>query len=189
MFERTQLRKLITSFALRIVAAVVVTAIIVTICANQITKISRSILEKKRLATILEQKSETLRQLEQDLAIIGTGDAKIREALPPSNNILDFIAVLEALAVRSSVKQTTRFGTPTPVTPEGSEGMPIAKIDYSISINGNVHTLYSYLKNFENLPYFTRINSFSIQSGSELGWEGESTVSIGASVFVHSNNF
>lgn len=188
MFERTKLRKLIISYLLWIIGAIAVASVVVGVCAGQITKVSKSLVEKRRLAAILEQKNETLRQLEKDLAVIGSQEKKIREALPPSSNILDFIADLEGLAARSSVKQTTRFGTPVPVSPEGTEGISIAKVDYGITINGNIFTLQSYMKNFDNLPYFTKINSFSIQSGKELGWEGESSISINATVFVEDSN-
>lgn len=189
MFERTRLRKLILAFFFRILASVIVASIIITACVGQINKINASIIEKNKLARILDQKSETLRELEQNLAVIGTNDKKILEALPPSNNILDFIAVLENLAARTSVRQTMRFGTPVAVTPAEAKGVGIARIDYTMAISGNVHTLFNYMKNFEHLPYFTRINSFSVQSGNELGWEGESTISISASVFVQDSNF
>lgn len=189
MFERTNFRKLILSYFLRILGSVAVASIIISVCAGRITEISQSLADKKRLAIILEQKNETLDQLEKDLTIIGQNEKRIREALPPSYNILDFISDLDSLAARTAVKQTTRFGTPSPLNVGETEGVSIAKIDYGISLSGNIFTLQSYLRNFENLPYFTKIDSFSIQSGNELGWEGESSVTINATLFVQENNF
>ena len=184
MFERKQLQKQLFSYLLRIAVAVLMGVIIIHIASGQITKISTSLAEKKRLSLLLQRKSETTRQLAQDLAVVGDNDKKILAALPPAQNILDFIGVLDNLAAKNSIKQTTKFNTPVPVSPEGGEGISIQKIDYSISLSGNVFTLMSYLKDFENLPYFTKINSFNIQGGSSLGWEGESTISIQAIVYV-----
>lgn len=153
--------------------------------ANKIETIADTIVKNRTLATTLEKRTELLSTLKHDRALIGENDKKIEGAFLRADNILEFIAVLEDLALRNGVTQAFSFSVPTPT--EYSASFPVSAITYSNTINGTATTITQYLKEFESLPYFTKINSMNISSQDKtLGIRGQSSVSYQASLFTKS---
>ena len=145
--------------------------------SNQIQTITNSLLEKKKLAVILEHRSDTVRKLRDDFVTVGTTDKQVESAFVPEDNILDFTGALEANAKAAGMSQSLNFATPVAST-LGNADLPLSTISYTIGLGGSVDTLITYLKNFETLPYFTQISDIQIQAPG--GWLGNSDIHLNA---------
>lgn len=167
---------------LKAAATAIAAVFLVLFLSGQISKISESIVKNKRTTFLLEKRTETLSELRNNLKIIGDNEKKIEEAMPPVDNILDFVAALEAVASENSLQQSLKFGTPVQVT-----AGQIYSIDYYVTLNGNVVTLLNYLKRFEQLPYVTGISRINLQASTPRGWEDDSSVSIQGKLYVRQN--
>lgn len=155
-------------------------AAVVFFLSDQITKISTRTIKDRHLATMLSERTELLSNLKHQTDIIGSNDEIIKNAFIPSSNILEFVAVLKDLAVKNGITQAFHFSSPAPSslgTP-----FPLATITYQNTISlTNVTSFINYLKEFEKLPYFTKIDSLSITS-QKGDWRTESTISFSATV-------
>lgn len=153
--------------------------------SKQINRISSAISEKKRVSYILEKRSETYTNLRRDFAILNGADGLIESALVPSDDISGFIGAVETLGVKSGVVQSYQFGIPNL---SGALGNPeIASVDYSLRARTNIYGLIAYLKNFENMPYFSGIMSISISAGTPRGLDNDSDVSMSARLYARKN--
>ncbi|MDO8572288.1 MAG: hypothetical protein Q7S11_00790 [bacterium] len=186
MLTRRQLLITLGKHFFVMITAIIVASIAISILSRNITSIGDSLIEKKRLSIILSKRGEYLSGLKRDFNVVGEADKRIIEASPPSDNILPFVAILENIADQTSVQQSFKFGIPS-LTGEKQNGMEIATIDYSIRVNGNVHTLINYLQRFESLPYFSTISSITISGGGTRGWEETAQATIEAKIYTLSN--
>lgn len=174
MFEKHYLLKEIFKYLLRATLAMVLALSIVLFFKGEILQISKSISEQKRTAFILERRSQTIRQLEQDLKVIKNNETLISFSMPSADNVVDFKASLDSIANRLSLQQSVTFGMPL---------QDQKSIDYSISLTANAVTFLSYLEEFEKLPYLTKITSIDYKPlvGS---WENSSLITLKAQVFT-----
>lgn len=185
MFKEKELFLTIARNLFKAVLSTIIAILVVLFLSGQISKVSGSIVENKKTSFILQNRTEVVSDLRNDLKLIGEKDKKIEEATLSTDNILEFVAVLESLASQNSLQQSLRFSTPVPVA--NTEG--ISSIDYYLTLNGNILTLLNYLKNFEKLPYITGISAINFQTLTDKGWEDNSSVSIQGKLYVHQNNF
>jgi len=167
---------------LRATLSVLIAIFIVFFSIKKISKISESIMENKRTSFILEKRNEVISDLRKNFQLIGDKDKKIEEAIIPTDNILDFVAILESLASQNSLQQSLKFGTPVLVVNN------VSSIDYYLTLNGNIITLMNYLKGFEKLPYITGISLINFQALTDKGWENNSSVSIQGKLYVRQGN-
>lgn len=164
-----------------LVSLVFVGATIVAIffIKNEIERVTDSVVLNRKLNAQLREKTELLSVLERDAQIIGENDVLINKAFISSENISSFINELDKTASDSSITQIYRFETPTASNISGP--FPLSSIPYSNNITTGVLSFSNYLKNFEKLPYFTKIESFNISSQDKVsGWLGQSTISLKA---------
>lgn len=161
----------ISKYALRAVIPAIIAVFMITFLKEKIILISRSVVEQRTLSMVLERRSETLSKLKNDFDAVGEVDEKIKGAMPPADNILDFVAALESMASKHSIQQSLNFNTPSD-----------SSIDYSINLSGNVFALISYLKDFEKLPYLTGVNSVNIVSQGD--WTDSSSVYLAAKLYI-----
>jgi Tfp pilus assembly protein PilO len=179
--EKQLLYKILTNLAM-VFGVLIVALIGIGIFSGQISKISDSVYEKQKIALLLSRRNENLTMLKGNLARVGTADVQIENAFPTTDNILEFVSAMETLANQYGVRQTLRFGNATPL-PEFAESFPLSTLDYSLTLNGNIGLLISYLEDFEKLPFITAIQSMSINAGSN-GWVNESQISIAAKLYI-----
>lgn len=158
---------------------VIFSSLLVFFLSGQISKVSKEATKNLELATELSERTSLLSTLKYDIGIIGTNDTIIKGSFIPSNNILEFVAILKSLALKNGVTHTFNFGIPSSAPTEGQ--FLITPIPYQNSINTNISTFIIYLKAFEKLPYFTKIDSLAITSG-EGDWRKTSNVTFSATV-------
>lgn len=165
-------------------SAIALASIAIVMLKTQIANMSASVVQNRHLATALEKRTELFAALKRDAEIVGTGDKAIEQAFPPADNILPFVAALESIAQKNSITQIFHFDSPAPSTTEGP--FPLATVAYQNTLSANIFVLVNYLKDIEHLPYFTKIESITLQSGDKAGWRGVSTISFRATVTAKS---
>lgn len=183
MFTTKNLFKLVGKHILIAISFVMLASTIVVIISNQIADASTKAAKSRHLAALLGVRTVLISNLKHEVEIIGTNDTTIKSAFIPADNILDFVSILESIALKNGITQSFSFSSPIPATI--SAPFPITTINYQDTISSNVQTFAHYLNDFENLPYFTKIDSLTISSGT-ADWRTASTISFNASVIAHS---
>lgn len=182
MFTTKNLLLLIGRHALIAFGAGLIAVFAVSFLGGQIQHITTSIIQNHKLVNTLEKRTELFSILKRDTEIIGTSDTLMSNAFVPSDNILDFVSALESLATKNSLTQNFHFDTPTP-SPIPAP-FPLSTITYSNTLPTNILTLSNYLKDFERLPYFTKIDSLVISSQDKGGLRASGTASFHATLYT-----
>lgn len=183
MFTTKNLLILIGRQALVALGAVGIASIAVFFLAREIEEISGVIAQSRRVAAELESRTELFASLKRDDEFIGTNDTLIEHAFVPSDNILEFVSALESLTLKNSTAQNFRFDSPAKEQSLASS-FPLASISYTNTLAANSYTLSNYLKDFERLPYFTKIDSLSVSSQDPAGLRGASSASFHATLYA-----
>lgn len=183
MFTTKNLLIIIGRHAAISLVAIITAAVACFFLAKEITRVSDAAAQNRRLAAALEKRTELLSTLSRDIQIIGESDTLFAKAFIPSDNILEFISALESIALKNTITQSFRFETPAPSSL--SSPFPLSTVGYTNTLSLNIFTLTNYLKDFENLPYFTKIENLNISSQDPAGWRGASTVSLRATLYTN----
>ncbi|HBB57001.1 TPA: hypothetical protein DEW47_04000 [Patescibacteria group bacterium] len=172
MLSKKQFYTVIVKQSAKIILSIVIATIIISYSCKKIAGISSFVAESRAANMALEKRSEMNARLENDFKILGNGAERITNAFPPADNILSFMGALENLAQKQSLSQNLSFSDPNGKA-----------IDYTVTLNGNLITLINYMKDFENLPYFSSIYSLEIRSG-QFGWLDNSSIAMKARLNV-----
>lgn len=184
MFTTKNLLMLIGRHAAVALGAIGVALLASYFLAREITQISDAVIQNRRLATSLEKRTELFSTIARDIEMIGKNDTLIESAFIPSDSIFEFISALESLALKNGATQSSNFENP--VSSAVPAPFPLSTIGYSNTLSLNVFALTGYLKDFERLPYFTKIENLSISSSDPIGWRGASSASFRASLYTRS---
>lgn len=180
MFAKRQLTFIIIRAAAKAGTAIIIAALVVSFFSGQISRIGKSLVEKRQMSLTLEKRGDVIATLQKNISIIKSGNQAMESAFPPIDNTSLFISALEKLSGENSLRQSLRFG---PAAPSSFQSrLNIYEIDYNIDINGDITSFIKYLKDFETLPYFSGISEISV--GSPGGWDNNSTVSMRAKLYV-----
>ena len=182
MFTKRNLIVLFGKHAIVAIASVVITIIVVWVLLGEIARISDSVLKNRQLADKLSHRTELFSVLARDADIVGTNDVVIEHAFVPADNILGFVSALENVSIKNNTIPSFHFSTP--VASSIPAPFPISSIEYQNSASLDVYALMAYLKDFESLPYFTKINSLSFTSQGSTGWRGPGSVSFNATLYT-----
>lgn len=179
MFTTKKLFILILRNSLVALFFILATIVVIFFLKDKIENVTDSIALNLKLKAQLKERSELISVLENDIQIIGDNNTFIKESFPPSEDISKFIDSLDKLIEGETINQIYRFETPKPSSLSGP--FPISSISYTNNINTDFSGLSSYLKKFENMPYFTKIENINISSQDKaLGWLGQSNISLKA---------
>lgn len=182
MFTTKNLLMLVGRHTLIAVGVVGIALVVCLFLAQQITHLSDTVVKNRTLAVLLGSRTELFSLLKQNAAIVGSNDIAINNAFVPSDNILDFIASLESTGLKNSTTQSYRFDSP--VAASIAAPFSLQTISYTNTLATNVLTFSNYLKDFERLPYFTKIDSMTISSQDKTGWQGASTATYRATLYT-----
>ena len=176
-------KNLFTHFGKHILTALAVVIVsfgVILFISRKITKMATETATNRHLVATLSERTSLLSNLKRETDIIGPNDKILKQTIIPSNNILEFVAILKSLALKNGITQSLNFSSPTPASL--GTAFPLATISYQNTISSaNVSIFINYLKDFEKLPYFTKINSLNISSGS-ADWRSTSYISYSATV-------
>ena len=182
MLKTKNLLKLIAKNLIISLIVISIVSVIVFYINQKITKITDSIALNHKLEAELKKRTEVISTIEKDSQTIGKNESLITDAFMPSDDISPFINKLDELVAISGITQVYHFDTPTPFAEEGP--YPLSTITYSNNITADLQNFSIYLKAFENLPYFTKIDSLNISSQDKMGWTGLSNISIKATLIT-----
>lgn len=182
MFTTRNLIVLIGRHAIIAAVAVAIAAVASYLLTREIARVSDAVVQNRHLATTLEKRTELFSTLARDAQVVGTNDIVIERAFISSDNILEFISSLESLALKNGATQSFHFDNPIP-SPVPAP-FPLSTIGYTNSLSLNVLAFANYLKDFDTLPYFTKIESLTITSGDPAGWRGTSNISFRATLYA-----
>lgn len=182
MLSKKELLSVISRDLVKAGAATLAAAGAVLFFSVKIAEISGSIAEKKETQAQLEQRNETRAGLKNDVARAQQARTAIERAMPPQDNVMDFVAALENIARQNSLAQTLKFETPVAQTDEA-----FSSIDFTVELNANIFTLASYLKKFEQLPYAAGITGIDLRALTDKGWENNSAVIIRGKLYARAN--
>lgn len=183
MFTTKNLLMLIGRHALVTLSAISIASLAIFFIAQKIDQVSDTIAQSRSVAVTLENRTELFASLKRNDELVGSNDTLIEHAFVPSDNILEFVAALESLALKNSTTQNFRFDSPTKIT-SFATSFPLAVISYTNTLATNSYTLSNYLKDFERLPYFTKVESLSVSSQDPTGLRGASTASFRATLYA-----
>lgn len=174
--------KLVGRHAFIALMVILIASLFIFFIARGIEHVSSSVTQNRDLVAILKKRTELFTSLQHDAQIVGPNYTLINNAFVSSDNILDFINNLEGLTPLHSNIQSYSFGTPIPSAI--SDLFPVATISYTDNLTMNVTDFSKYLKNFEHLPYFTKIKSINISSQNKNGWNDTSSASFEAVLYT-----
>lgn len=182
MFSKKNLLFLIGRDALIAIFAAAMASTATFFLVHKITETAARVEQARELSRSLEQQTELVSLIRRDGEIVGTNKTLIEGAFLSSDDILNFTSALEKLAENHSFVPYFRFGTPTLAPIETP--IPLAVIPYDLTIPHGLANLITYLKDFERLPYFTKINSITFSTENAGGWTTGGSASLGASLYV-----
>ena len=143
---------------------------------TQIENLTYTIVAKNKTVFETRERFSLSSIIDENIKTIGQNGDLIEKAFLPSDDISLFMTDLDGLVSNTSIVQIYRFETPKVL--EISDPFSFSTISYSNNLTTSISGLIDYLNNFENLPYFTKINSINISSQSKLGWMGPSNIII-----------
>ena len=161
-------------------SAVLIAGFVTFFISTKIEGITKTVIKNRQLASTLEKRTDLFATLKEDTETVGTNDVLIEKAFPSSDNILEFISALESLASKNGVAQSFHFNTPSPSAIPAP--FTLSTVSYSNSLSGSFPALINYLKNFERLPYFTKIDTVNLSSGDRAGWGQTASLSFSATL-------
>ncbi len=162
--------------------AVSLSVVSILILKGQIEKITDAIVLNHKLENELKKRTELLSVIDNGAKIIGGNNYLINNAYLPSDNISPFINKLDSLVSISNIAQTYHFDTP--VSSQVTGPYPLSTISFTNALTTDLTNLSVYLKSFENLPYFTKIESLNISSQDKQGWTGLSNITFKATLYT-----
>ncbi len=186
MFTTRNLIVLIGKQIIIAFAAVGVALIAVYFLSREIERVSNNVATNRQLAEKLSKRTDLFSVLARDAAFVGTNDTALERAFVPADDIIEFISTLESTALKNGVTQAFNFGNPIPAA-EASP-FPLSTIEYQNTLSLNITSFSAYLKDFEKLPYFTRIDGLSFSSQDGAGWQSGGVASYRAVLYTKSSN-
>lgn len=159
-----------------------VALISVWLLSREITRVSDTVVKNRQLAEKLGKRTELFSVLARDADIVGKNDVTIERAFIPAENLPEFIVVLGNLATKNVTTDAFHLASFAPA-PQ-SAPFPLSSIEYQDSMSLSIYSFIKYLKDFEQLPYFTKINSLSFTSQGSTGWRGAGGASFSATLYT-----
>lgn len=185
MFTQKKLFVLIGRNVIIALSAVFLTGIFVFFISKQIQNVSNAVALNHRLEAALAKRIGLFETIKHDLQTVGLNDTKIEGAFISSDNILGFVNALDDLAAKNKIIQSYGFETPQP-SPIAAP-FRMSTIPFSNSFTSNMQTFSAYLDNLNKLPYFAKVDSFTIASQDKLGWQGPSNITFRATLYARIN--
>ena len=160
-----------------------ITTVSIFFLSKKITQISTSIEEANKQKADFTKRVNISEIIKKDVTTIGTNNVNIENAFMSSSNISNFINNIDNIGKKNNILQMYKFSTP--VSSEfTTTSFGISSISYTNNFTNNISGFLTYLKEFEGLPYFTKINSFSISSQETTGLQGLSQIAFTADLYV-----
>lgn len=184
MLNNKYLKLLLDKHVIVAICSAILAFITIIILSNEISKISDSIVSNKKIERNILDRATHLEQVKYQMNLIGNNDVIMNNAFVPSDNIAPFITSLEGISLKNSVTQVFKFDSP--IDSKITSSFPISTVTYNNSLTATLPNLIKYMKDFEHLKYFTKIDGFTMSSQTSNGINDTSNISLQASLYTKS---
>lgn len=123
-----------------------------------IESINQTIIEENNLYSLRDIHKNTFNLLNEHLRAIRELHLQINNALPPTEDISEFLKTLDTYATKHGVLITTSVGSAA-VSDLKLGKIALQTITITIGLNGESGAVRSYISEIEHLPYFFALTS------------------------------
>lgn len=160
-----------------------IAAIIIFYLEKGINTMTNLIVENQKTEVESKKRNELLSTIEQGVRVMGKNDILINNAFVPSNDISEFTNTLDKLGFDNGTLQTYHFETPIPSSTSEEPALSSVLYSNNFTVVG-MKKVSKYLKDFEELPYFTKIESLTLSSQDATGLSGTTNISLKATLIT-----
>lgn len=144
-------------------------------------KTTSAVLSEKNLAMLVQKQNLAL-NLGQNWETIKPYQTVIQEALPNSNNLLNYQAALEKAATVAGVQISVNFsgGSSSESATKNKKNQGFKTVPHEAVIKGPIQNIIQFIENINNIPYYTNIVSYKINniSGSSTDYSASFTMQV-----------
>lgn len=136
------------------------------------------LIESKHKLVALEQKDQSLAQLEEDFTFIGEEMSIIENALPDKEKLIDFLVQMEVVASSAGIPAQINFGSQTAQVEEGNQKF----LGFTLNFQGTYFEMVNLIRKLEKLPQVINIEQIGFQSPG--GIENKSSVILNLKCYI-----
>ncbi len=125
----------------------------------QITEVNDVIYIANETNTLRDFYKETYDKYNKDIQNIADAQKAISTSLPPTEDIREFLGVLNTYATKNNVEVNISVGG-AQIDSAKYEDIALRTIPITLSVNGQTQNIRSYVGEIEKLPYFWTIISY-----------------------------
>lgn len=125
---------------------------------SSIDQINTTIITQNNIYGLRELHKTTFDLLNEHLRSMKALRSQIELALPPTEDISEFLKIIDTYALKHGVSANTAVGSAV-VTSIKQDSIALQTITITIDVTGEVTAIRSYIDDIEHLPYFFSINS------------------------------
>lgn len=163
------IRRQIKRSLILIMAALILAAILIFLSVISIKKEAEAVSAKQNLIFTNVQNSTTNTSFDKNWQSISPYQAKIKDALPSSTDLLAYQGALELAAIASGVEISVSFS---------SSQKALTGVDHKVDIKGKMANFIQFIGKIENLPYYVQINNFNLNSSEGLDQDSQGTLNL-----------
>lgn len=161
---------------LRVIVLVIAIAFFVIYqIRGQITDVNDNIYTANELSTLREFYKDTYENMYKQLGNITDAKRIITSALPPTEDLREFLGVLNTFGAKHSVDIQTNIGE-TKLDSITYEDIPLRTVGITINLRGSIKNVRDYIADIEKLSYFFTIISIDERSSDATATQRSTTV-------------
>jgi Tfp pilus assembly protein PilO len=153
-----------------ILVIIAIQLIAIFVVGSLIKQKTTTLVSQRHKLMVLEQKDESLVQLQEDYQLLKQDLEIISQALPGREKVVDFVTQLEREASASGLLTKISFGKETILAEAGG----IKSVQFSLSFQGTYYQMIELIKKIEKMPQVITIDKISIRSAK--GIEGKNSI-------------
>lgn len=168
MYKKILLKNIVKELGI-ILAIVILTFFTIKEIRAQIDDINLNIFKTNEITSTRAFYKETYEKYNKDIQDIINANQVILRALPPTEDIREFMGILNTYGAKHSVEINVNAG-PAQIDTIAIGDVRLQTIPVSISISGAFQNIRDYIKDIESLPYFftiTNLEEHSIDATSK----------------------
>jgi len=181
-FSQQQLQKTIVKNASKAAVAIVCGVGILTVLVIKINAVVKDIQNQREKIFITQEEIERSAVLSTEIELLGQRDTKIQNTMLSANNIIPFVNYIEKIAVRHNLLYQEDFSIPVVLDLDLEQ--PLARIDFTINLSGDVDSLLAYIKEFDTLPYLASITNIRMSTPSTNGLKDSGSFILQGELYV-----
>lgn len=126
---------------------------------DHINSVNANIKSNAEVDALRNSYKETYDKYSKSLENISNAKKTILQALPPTEDLREFMGILNTIASKNSITANVGIGE-SQVDVIHFEDIPLRTIPFTISIQGSTDNVRAYISDIEKLPYFFTLQSY-----------------------------